>query len=271
MTNPTSRRDFLKNSLILSSAITTVPNLLFGNSEKYKNIPLIDYHVHLSRNFSIEQAVKIAKDRNIKFGIVEHPGYNYKIRTNDHLQQYINQLREYPVYVGLQPVYLKWADDFSQDIVNQLDYVLMDADTIPQEKGSFMRIWQNEHFIDDREAFLDQYMNHINQILTNEPISIFGRPTYLPINFARDYNEIWTKERMMMIIDLARVRNIALEIQENIRIPSIEFIKLAKKAGIKFTFGTNARNPNVGHFHYCLEIAKQCGFTENDIFTIKKM
>ena len=71
-----------------------------------------------------------------------------------------------------------------------------------------------------------------------------------------------------MIIDLAGARNIALEIQENIRIPSIEFIKLAKKAGIKFTFGTNARNPNAGHFHYCIEVAKQCEFTEDDIFTI---
>jgi len=97
MTNPTSRRTFFKKLLILSSTIATAPNLLFIDSEKHVNIPLIDYHVHLSRNFSIEQAVKLAKDRNIKFGIVEHPGYNYKLRANDQLQQYINHLRQYPV------------------------------------------------------------------------------------------------------------------------------------------------------------------------------
>ena len=270
MDNPTSRRSFLKKSFIISSALTTAPNLLFSDSEKHSNIPIIDYHVHLSRNFDIEQAVELAKKRNIKFGIVEHPGYNYRIRTNNHLRQYISHLRQYPFYVGLQPVYLNWAKDFSQDLINQLDYVLMDADTIPQQDGSYMRIWQNEHFIDDMEAFMNIYMNHIIQILTNEPISIFGRPTYLPINFARNYNEIWTKKRMMIIIDLARERNIALEIQENIRIPGIEFVKLAKKAGIKFTFGTNARNHNAGHFNYCIDIAKQCGFTKDDIFIIKK-
>jgi len=270
MSYPTSRRSFLKRSLIISSALTTAPRLLFSDSGNYTNIPLIDYHVHLTRSFDIKQAVELAEKRNMKFGIVEHPGRNYAIRTNDHLQQYISRLRQFPVYIGLQPVYLNWAKDFTQDLISQLNYVLMDADTIPQKDGSYMRIWQNEHFIDDMEAFMDTYMNHIIQILTNEPINIFGRPTYLPINFARNYHEIWTKERMMTIIDLARERNIALEIQENIRIPSMEFVKLAKKAGIKFTFGTNARNHNAGHFHYCIEIAKECSFTEGDIFIIKK-
>lgn len=270
MNSPTTRRSFLKRSLVISSALTTAPALLLSDSGNDTNIPLIDYHVHLTRSFDIKQAVELAEKRNMKFGILEHPGRNYAIRTNDHLKQYISRLRQFEVYVGLQPVYLNWARDFSQDLINQLDYVLMDADTIPQKDGSYMRIWQNEHFIDDMEAFMDTYMNHIIQILTNEPINIFGRPTYLPINFARNYNEIWTRERMMMIIDLAKKRNIALEIQENIRIPSMEFIKLAKKAGLKFTFGTNARNPNAGHFHYCIEMAKECSFTEDDIFSIKK-
>jgi histidinol phosphatase-like PHP family hydrolase len=113
-------------------------------------------------------------------------------------------------------------------------------------------------------------MNHIMQILCNEPITIFGRPTYLPINFARHHNEIWTAERMMRIINAAKARNIALEIQENIRIPTADFVNLAKDAGVKFTLGTNARNDNAGRFKYCLEVAKTCGLTEDDMLSIHR-
>lgn len=270
MDNPTSRRSFLKETFVITSVLTSAPTPLFSNSKMDLNFPLIDYHVHFGRDFNIEQAVELSKRRNIKFGIVEHPGSHYRIKNNDDLQEYINHLRQYPVYVGLQPVYINWTKDFSQHLINQLDYVLMDADTIPQQDGSHMRIWQNSLFIDDMEEFMNMYMTHITQILKNESITIFGRPTYLPINFARDYDDIWTKKRMVTIIDLAKERNVALEIQENIRIPSEKFIKLAKKAGIKFTFGTNARNHNAGNFKYCIEMAKVCGLTEEDMFFIEK-
>ena len=190
--------------------------------------------------------------------------------ADDDLGAYIDLLRQYPVYVGLQPVYLGWREDFSGNLISQLDYVLMDADTIPQADGSYLPIWQNHLFIDDRKAFMTMYMDHIIQILTEEPITIFGRPTYLPINFARHYDELWTKQRMMTIIDLAKERNIALEIQENIRIPSEEFIRLAKKAGVRFTFGTNARNQNAGNFNYCIETASACGLTKEDMFYIEE-
>ena len=101
----------------------------------------------------------------MKFGIVEHPGYNYSIKNDEDLKNYIDFLRKYPVYVGLQPVYLNWKKDFSQDLIDQLDHVLMDADTIPQEDGSHMRIWLNNLFIPDMHQFMEIYMNHIIQIL----------------------------------------------------------------------------------------------------------
>jgi histidinol phosphatase-like PHP family hydrolase len=119
------------------------------------------------------------------------------------------------------------------------------------------------------DEFMELYMRHIVQILTHEPIDIFARPTYLPINFARHYDQLWTKERVRTIIELASARDIALEIQENTRVPSLPFIQQAKEAGIKFTFGTNARNHNAGNFHYCLEMAEKCSLTEADMFMIE--
>ena len=93
MNNPTTRRSFLQKSLVIGSALTAAPNYLLSHSQSHSNIPLIDYHVHLARNFDIEQAVKLAKKRNMKLGIVEHPGHNYQIRTNNHFYIW-NQCQE---------------------------------------------------------------------------------------------------------------------------------------------------------------------------------
>ncbi|MBN1873371.1 MAG: hypothetical protein JXA33_04005 [Anaerolineae bacterium] len=230
--------------------------------------PMIDYHVHLSDDLTLEDAVALAAERKMKFGIVEHPGPDFKIKTDDDLQDYMTTLRRFPVFVGVQPMHIHWAPLFSPDLIAQLDYVLMDADTIPLGEGQWLSIWRHDNFIEDMGAFMERYMQHIVHILTYEPIHIFARPTYLPINFARHYDELWTPERMHTIIDLARARNIALEIAENVRVPSMEFIKLAKAAGIKFTFGTNARNHNAGNLHYCLEMVEACGLTADDMFIL---
>lgn len=264
-------------SLVFGEWVNCVPSEIealivpFSNCQVAKmedKMQVIDYHVHLTGVFTIDHAVDLAQRRNVRFGIVEHPGPNHWIRTDEDLQRYINDLGQYPVYVGLQPTYLGWSAGFSDDLIKQLDYVLMDADIVPLGDGHYLEIWRHDQFIEDMDAFVELYMSYIMQILTSEPIHIFGRPTFLPINFARHYDEVWTKERMMCIIDAARERNIALEIQENIRIPTPEFVALAKKAGIKFTFGTNARNDNAGRFKYCLDVARECGLTEDDMFTI---
>jgi histidinol phosphatase-like PHP family hydrolase len=229
--------------------------------------PITDYHVHLSDQLTIEAAVALAAERGQRFGIVEHPGAAFGIETHADLRAYIGRLRQYPVYAGLQPMYVGWSKSFSTQAISELDYVLMDADTVPWE-GDWLHIWRHDNFIEDMDIFVSVYLDHIANILTNEPIQIFARPTYLPINFARHYDEIWTEDRMRMIIDLAKARNIALEIAENVRVPSLKFVKMAKDAGIKFTFGTNGRNHNAGNFHYCIEMAEAAGLTQDDMFEL---
>jgi len=250
--------------------MTNLPNMPMSESADQLDFPIVDYHVHPSESLTVERAVELAKIRHMKFGIVEHPGSHHRIRTDQDLKAYMDHLKEFPVCIGLQPVYPNWSAAFSAELIDQLDYVLMDADTIPQENGGWLRIWRHDNFIQDMDEFVDRYMNHIVRILSEEPIDIFARPTYLPINFARHYDQIWTEERMLTIIELAKERDIALEISENVRVPSIKFVELAKAAGTRFTFGTNARNDNAGNLYYCIKVAKKCGLTEKDMFAPKK-
>jgi hypothetical protein len=43
---------------------------------------------------------------------------------------------------------------------------------------------------------------------------------------------------------------------------------VCKQAGLKFTFGSDARNENAGRFVYCIEMARLCGLQPSDMFTI---
>ena len=172
------------------------------------NLPLIDYHVHLTQEFTIDLAVKLSTELNVKFGIVEHPGAQTGIQSDDELLRYIENLRKYPVYVGLQPVYRNWSDGFSQKVLDQLDYVLMDADTVPLGNHTYLEIWRHNNYIEDVPTFMELYMNHIENILKYEPLTIFARPTYLPVNFGRYYDALWTGDRVQKIIQLAKERNI---------------------------------------------------------------
>jgi len=291
MTQPYSRRSFLGTSLIAGATIVGVPHLSSGaplpagfagsGGSDFLNppsdsvpskpaFPVVDYHVHLSNTLTIDQALQLAKDRGVQIGILEHPGEGFPIHTDADLQKYIDNLRKYPVRVGLQPVYPGWSKAFSKPVLDQLDYILMDALTLPNPDGTWLAIWQIDTMVDDAEQFMTRYMQFIEQILITEPIDIFGWPTFLPVPIARQYSQLWTPKRVARIIELAKSRKIAIEINEVAHVPDETSIKRAKEAGLKFTFGTDSRNQHAAHFYYCYQMAQKCELTEEDMLVVKR-
>lgn len=279
--NPTnSRRTFLQTSLIAGAALSGVshlPRVLSAGAGVPSTppvtpaFPVADYHVHLSEQLSIEQAIALGKERQVQIGIVEHPGPEYKLHTDADLKQYLDTLRRYPVRIGLQPVYPGWSKAFSKSLLDQLDYVLMDALTLPKPDGGYLAIWQIDTMVDDEDAFMTRYLQFIEQVLTTEPIDIFAWPTFLPVPIARHYSDLWTYSRMQRIIDAAAARNIAIEINELAHVPDENFITMAKRYNLKFTFGTDSRTPqNAAHFYYCYQMAQKCALTEADMFVPKQ-
>lgn len=268
-----NRRNFLHTSVIAGAVLAAEPHLgavpAAAPTPAKPGFPVADYHVHLSPTLSIDQALQLGKERGVQIGIVEHPGPDYPIKTDADLQKYIANLRRYPVRIGLQPVYAGWSTAFSKNLLDQLDYVLMDALTLPNPDGTSLAIWQIDTHVDDAEEFMTRYMQFIDQIMTTEPIDIFAWPTFLPVPIARQYSQLWTPQRMQRIIDLAKARKLAIEINEVAHVPDDTFIMLAKRTGLKFTFGTDSRNQNATHFYYCYQMAQKCGLTEADMFVPK--
>jgi histidinol phosphatase-like PHP family hydrolase len=212
----------------------------------------------------------IAKRTNVQFGIVEHPAPGV-IKTDEDLKKYIDMLRPYPVYIGLQPISLGWSRNFSAELLSQIDYILMDPQRVPMGNGETLYIWQFDTYVKDTNEFMERYMAYTMEILNNEPVTIFGWPLFLPVCIARDYYTLWTEERMQQIISAAKKRNIAIEINDMAHTPHEKFILMAKARGLKFTFGSDARNQIAGRLDYCKTVAAKCNLTRDDFYIPKRI
>jgi len=116
---------------------------------------------------------------------------------------------------------------------------------------------------------MDMLVDRAVGILDREPIDIHANPTVLPDVIAADYDRLWTPERMQRLIDAAKRNDVAIEINNRYRVPRPAFIKAAKKAGVKFSFGTNNSDKNLGRMEYGVKMVKECGLTWQDMFLPK--
>jgi histidinol phosphatase-like PHP family hydrolase len=202
----------------------------------------------------------------VKLGVVEHGGHGQPLDNDEALRRYVAKLAGYPVYKGMQAEGLDWMKCFSKEVVAQLDYVLSDALTLPEKDGNKVRIWTSEVHIEDPQDFMERYVAFNVQVITEEPIDICANPTFLPDAIVTQYDTLWTRERMMKIIAAAKKENVAIEINSRYNIPSLAFLRLAKEAGVKFSFGTNNRDLEVGKLDYSVKMAKALGLKRENMF-----
>jgi hypothetical protein len=129
--------------------------------------------VHLSEEINLQQLAKSSQESGCKYGIVEHPGPRYSKMVDDaSLNAYIDQLSHYGFFKGVQPVDLGWRKLFSKEALARLDYILMDALEIPDQKGGYAIIWRDDFSVDDAKAFMARYVEFYVQVLRrNAPIS----------------------------------------------------------------------------------------------------
>ncbi len=231
------------------------------------NFPLIDLHVHLKGGLTLEQALTNSRKTGINYGIAPNCGLGFPIIDDAGIETFIEQMRGQPIFIGMQAEGREWVTLFSKEAIARFDYVFSDAMTFTDHKGRRTRLWIDEEVhIDDERAYMDMIVDRIVSVLSNEPIDIYVNATFLPKRMADHYDMLWTPERMQRVIDAAVGHDVAIEIGARYRIPSPAFIKRAKQAGAKFTFGTNNGGPELGRLEYCLDMIEECGLTSGDMF-----
>ena len=231
--------------------------------------PIYDLHMHRSQVQSAEQMVEKAKAAGFRsFGILQNAG-PWGVRNNDDLKKFISEVKDYPCYMGIQAMTIGWSKNLDQDLLDQIDYFVGDPQYQPNgnKYGDQMEVWDHNCYIDDDEDFMERHVAYYEQLMANpEPLNIMAWPLYLPLCIQRDYYRLWTNERQERIIEAARKRGVALEINDLAHTPHAEFILKAKAAGVRFTFGSDTRDHRSFRLDYCKRIAKLCNLTEDDFY-----
>ena len=234
---------------------------------KKSGYDIVDYHGHLKGGLTMEELVAHSKKTGIEYGVAFNAGVGFPITDDSTLLANYEQYKDYPVYMAMQAEGREWVDMFSKDNIATFDYVFTDAMTWTDKKGRRMRLWMPEEvFVDDKDDFMDQLVDQIVGVMTNEPIDLYVNSTYLPDVLQPEYDELWTDERMDKVIAAAVSNNIAIEINARYKIPSATFIKKAKAAGVKFSMGTNNVDNNLGTLDYAIKMIDSCGLVPTDFF-----
>jgi len=242
--------------------------LFISGCKNNEIIQITDLHVHLKGGFDIEDAVLKSESENIEYGIATNCGLGFPVYNDKQIDSVLLTFKDYPqFFIGMQAEGREWLDIFSKESINKFDYVFTDAMTFTDAKGRRNRIWmEDETWIDDEEAFMDYLVNTIVDIISTEPIDMYVNATFLPEQMRDRYDSFWTEERMDKVINAAKDNNVAIEISNRYKIPSVKFIARAKEAGVKFTVGTNNMNANFSGAEYAQEVIEKCKLTKSDIF-----
>jgi hypothetical protein len=261
------RRIFLKTASMAGGLLAAFPSSRSLGAAAEEGFPLTDLHCHLTPTFTIDHVMEISRRTGVQFGIVVNPGG--AVSDDAGLRRFIESLKPYPVYCGLQPMSPGWSSSFSPDTIKLLDYVLMDAQTVPNGNSyrETLRIWNFDTYVDDPQKFMETYTTHTLEVINNdEPLNILGWPLFLPVCIARDYYTLWTEDRMQTIIAALKKRGLAVEINDLAHTPHERFIGMAREQGLKFTFGSDTRDQKAGRLDYCRHVAKKCNLKSGDFF-----
>jgi len=231
--------------------------------------PLIDLHVHLKGGLTREEALAHARKYGFNYGLAVNCGLKMGYETDAALNEYLDQYEQSPLtWHAMQAEGREWVELFSPETVSRFDYVFTDAMTWTNDDGKRMRLWiPEETEVGDPQDFMDQLVDRIEKIVSTEPIDIYVNPTYLPDEISDRYDELWTIERMDRVIRVLAENQVALEINNRRQIPSPAFIKRAKEAGVKFTFGTNNGGADdLGRMEYAIAMIEECGLGSGDMW-----
>ncbi|MDR2533736.1 MAG: DUF1080 domain-containing protein [Tannerellaceae bacterium] len=231
-----------------------------------ENFPVLDYHIHLKGGLTKEDAAAMSRYTGVNYAIAPNCGIGFPITDDAGVIAFLDTMRVQPFILAMQAEGREWITTFSQAVRDEFDYVFTDALTFSDHKGRRSRIWiAEETWIDNEQEYMDMIVDRICSVL-KEPMQIYVNPCFLPPQMSDRYDEFWTEERMNKFVDAMAKSGKALEINSRYKIPNKAIILKAKAAGVKFTFGTNNGEADLGLMEYSIQMKNECGITAQDMY-----
>ena len=226
-----------------------------------------DFHMHT--NFtdgksSVKDMIRAADKCGLeKIAITEH------IRADSvWINEYADAVRKgrknsgCTVVLGFETKLLdmKGTLDISKDALNRAELIICSLHRIPglHEMSGDITISKL-----DLTATKSAYIQALKAICKNKSVDIIGHP----FDLLQKFNiPMPTNAEMRDIAEAIEASGKVVEINANYNVPPVEFIRICKSYGVKFSIGSDAHDATrVGDVSRALEMLKQAGGTKEDI------
>lgn len=228
------------------------------------HVAFIDTHVVTDDGFAIEPAIKSFYQTGVNLGLVIDTDKLDKNNQEESLLAHIRQYQKYPAFLGIWKNPSLVLEGISSRTLAQFDYVIGGFSQFKNSKGKLIDLKGND--VGNPELFMNDYVKAITDGLNKGEIDIWAYATELPSSLSSSYEKLWTKERMLKVIEAARKNNVAIEINNKHKIPSVAFINLAKEKGCVFSCGDVYSDNKMDKPDYFLQVIDQCKLVYKDIY-----
>jgi hypothetical protein len=234
-----------------------------------KNYPLVDWHVHFKTGFGLQEAMERSRRDGIQYGVSANCGRQSQFRTDEQARAFVNSVKGESAFVGMQAEGGDWMKVFSRETCASFDYIFNDGMIWTDDSGRWTRLYRPEDLgpIADAEKFMEDHVERVVRMLTEQPLDIYAIPTYLPPAIDGQRAKLWTPARLKRVAEAAAQNGVAIELSDRFRLPSEDFIRLAQQAGAKFALGTgNSGAEDLRRSEYGLEMIQRCKLGWQDFF-----
>ena len=243
-----------------------------------EDFPVVNWHVHAKGGWIPRQAYMKSLADGINYGVSVNiygkivrkgdGGFGLMIETDDEALKYLDEMRGWPFLHGFQGEGRKWTASFTEKSLAACDFLFTDSMTVV-DRNRQIRLYRPDEFtLNGRtaEEWMDFYVSQIELILENEPADIYANPMFLPPELEKDADALWTDARIDRVLDKLSKHRIALEINSRYCLPGLKVLRRAKARGIKFAFGTNNVDANIGRLEWSLDAVRECGIAKDDMW-----
>lgn len=225
----------------------------------------IDQNIPAAGSFNIDSSMQSFFRTGINLGLVINSTSTEKGKENESLLKHLDQYSKYPVFLGLFKSNGSQWEGVDPKTLDRFDYVIGDITKFKNSKGQEVDILSNQN-VGDKEIFMDSYVKAITEGLDKNELDIWASATLLPLSLSKEYDQLWTTERIFQVLDAAKRNNVAIEVNNKLRIPSITFLKLAKEKGCVIATAGLFNENKLDEPDYIYEVIDQCKLDYKDIY-----